>query len=138
MKYIDSLEKSKSFWFLIFISVIFFLLRLPSLFEPYWYGDEGIYQAVAILINNGEKLYSGAWENKPPLLLAIYAFFNSDQFILRSLSLIFGLISVWFFFLIAKKLFPLSKYAAIISTSIYVLLFGTRFKSYKNLCQKRE
>ena len=70
MKLLARLEKSHSFWFLLIISSLFFLLRLPSLFEPYWYGDEGIYQAVAMLVNNGAHLYSGAWENKPPLLIS--------------------------------------------------------------------
>lgn len=126
MKLLARLEKSFSFWFLLIVSILFILLRLPSLFEPYWYADEGIYQAVAILINNGADLYSGAWENKPPFLLIIYALFNSDQFMIRSLSLIFGLLSILFFYLISKKLFPNSKYASIIPTIIYTLIFGTR------------
>lgn len=126
MKLLTRLEKSFSFWFLLIISVVFFLLRLPSLFEPYWYGDEGIYQAVGMLIRSGESLYSGAWDNKPPLLLLFYALFNSDQFIIRGISLIFGLISIWFFYFLAKKLFPVSKSAVIIPTIIYVLVFGTR------------
>ncbi len=126
MRFITSLEKSKNFWFLILISIVFFLLRLPSLYEPYWYGDEGVYQAVGILINNGERLYSGAWENKPPFLPALYAIFNSDQFLLRGVSLISGLMSVWFFFLTSKALFPLSKYAPIFATSAFAPIFGTR------------
>ena len=126
MKLFSRLEKSKSFWFLLIISVVFFFLRWPSLFEPYWYGDEGIYQAVGMLINNGQSLYSGAWDNKPPLLYVLYAIFNSDQFALRVLSLFFGLFSVWAFYFIVKRLLPKSKYAVIISTSIYVFAFGTR------------
>jgi len=119
-------EKSYSFWFLFLTSIFFLLLRIPSLFEPYWYGDEGVYQAVAILINSGADLYSGAWENKPPLLLIIYALLNSDQFLIRSLSLIFGIVSIWFFFFISKKLFIRSKYAPFVSTLFYSLVFGTR------------
>lgn len=126
MKLLKRIERSYSFWFLLIISGVFFILRLPSLFEPYWYGDEGIYQAVAMLVNSGADLYSGAWENKPPLLIVLYALFNSDQFLLRSLSLIFGLISIWFFYFVAKKLFSGSKYASVVSTSIYAIIFGTR------------
>jgi len=126
MKLLTRLEKSFSFWFLLIISVIFVLLRIPSLFEPYWYGDEGIYQAVAMLLNSGADLYSGAWENKPPFLLIIYALLESDQFLIRSLSLFFGLISIWFFYLITKKLFPHSRFACIVPTIIYTLIFGTR------------
>ena len=125
MKLLARLEKNYIFWFLLTISIIFIFLRLPSLFEPYWYGDEGIYQAIGILLNNGEKLYIGAWDNKPPLLFIIYAIFNSNQFSLRLLSLVFGLISIFIFYFISIKLFLNNKNASIISTTIFAILFGT-------------
>ena len=50
-----------------------FLLRYPSLFEPRWYGDEGIFAAVAQNIRHGQTLYSDAWDNKPPLIFYTYA-----------------------------------------------------------------
>lgn len=124
MNYIKRIEKSKSFWFLVFASLLFFILRLPSLFEPYWYADEGIYQAVGMLLRAGHPLYSGAWENKTPLLLALYALFNSDQYVIRGVSLIFGLISLWFFYYVAKHLFGSGKLAGVISL-IYAVLFAT-------------
>lgn len=124
MKILNRLEKSFPFWFLLLTSFFFFLLRWPSLFEPYWYGDEGVYQAVGMLINSGAPLYSGAWENKPPLLLVIYAILNSDQFLVKIASLIFGLISVWFFYLTVRRLFPKSKNAVMIATFVYTFLFG--------------
>lgn len=126
MKLIARLEKNYSFWFLVIISFIFFILRWPSLFEPYWYGDEGVYQAVGMLLKAGHPLYSGGWENKPPILLLIYAFFNSDQFLIRTASLISGLISVWFFYLVSLKLFPKSNKVSMIITTIYAIIFGTR------------
>ncbi|MEK9176526.1 MAG: glycosyltransferase family 39 protein [Patescibacteria group bacterium] len=126
MKLIAHLEKSKSIWFLLFISFAFFLLRWPSLFEPYWYGDEGIYQAVGLLIRSGAPLYSGAWDNKPPLLYLLYALFNSDQFLIRFVSLIFGIVSIWVFYLLAKRLFHNSNKIAIATTTIYSFGFGTR------------
>ncbi len=126
MKFLTRLERSPSFWFLALSSFLFFLLRLPSLFEPYWYGDEGIYQAVGMLIRAGHPLYSGAWDNKPPLLYLMYALFNSDQFALRSLSLIFGIFSTWFIFLISDLIFPKSRKISYLITVIYVLGFGTR------------
>ncbi len=48
-------------------------LRYPALFEPRWYGDEGIFSAIAENIRNGRTLYSGAWDNKPPLIFFTYA-----------------------------------------------------------------
>lgn len=125
MMLLKKLEQSRSFWFLSITSVLFFFLRLPSLFEPYWYGDEGIYQALGFLVRNGAELYSGAWDNKPPLLYLIYALFNSDQFLTRLASLIIGLFSIWCFYFLAKKLFERRKIPEIL-TGIYAFLFGIR------------
>lgn len=61
--------------YLIFCVILFgiFLLRLPSLFEPYWYGDEGIFAAVGRNLNLGGVLYQTAWDNKPPMIYLTYA-----------------------------------------------------------------
>lgn len=60
--------------FKLFIVLIFvFLLRLPSLFEPNWYGDEGIYLAIGQALQRGSVLYRDIWDNKTPLLYLIYA-----------------------------------------------------------------
>src|SRR5213595_3223586 len=53
--------------------VLAFLLRYPSLYEPRWYGDEGIFAGVAENVRHGETLYSQAWDNKPPLVFFTYA-----------------------------------------------------------------
>ena len=50
-----------------------FILRFPSLFEPFWYGDEGIFAAVARNLNLGGTLYQTAWDNKPPAIYLTYA-----------------------------------------------------------------
>lgn len=129
MKLLKKLEKSREFWFLLITSFIFFILRLPSLFEPYWYGDEGIYQTVGIAMRQGRLLYKGIWDNKPPLLYTLYAIFNSDQFSLRLVSLIFGLLSIIIFYKLAKKLFSESDNKKIlnpvfIATFLYSILFA--------------
>jgi hypothetical protein len=123
MKILAKLEKSFDAWFLIVISFVFFLLRLPSLFEPDWYGDEGIYQVLGIGIKAGRLLYRDIFDNKPPLLYFLYSLVSSDQFLIRSISLIFGLVSVWIFFYLSKKLLDNPK-ASYISTSIFAVLFG--------------
>lgn len=123
MKILDKLEKSRSFWGLLGILVSFFILRLPSLFEPYWYGDEGVYQAVSMAVQNGRLLYRDIWDNKPPLLYIVYGLLGSDQFAVKLASLIFGLLSVVIFYKVSKKIF-LSEKISIISTAFYALLFG--------------
>lgn len=66
------------------ILLIIFLLRFPSLFEPFWYGDEGIFAAVARNLNLGGTLYQTAWDNKPPMIYltyaAIFKFFGVSMF----------------------------------------------------------
>jgi len=123
MKLLTKLEKSFDYWFLICISVVFFLLRLPSLFEPDWYGDEGIYQVLGIGVKAGRLLYRDIFDNKPPFLYLLYSLVSSDQFMIRLISLIFGLLSVWVFFYLAKKLFENTK-ASYISTALFAVLFG--------------
>src|SRR3989344_614234 len=126
MKFLARAEKNRNFWFLLAASFIFFLLRLPSLFEPYWYGDEGIYQVLGMAIRNGRLLYRGVWDNKPPLLYILYSFFNSDQFWLRLASVVFGILALIAFFALSKKLFEEKEgnKIAILSTAIFGLLFA--------------
>ncbi|MFH1832731.1 MAG: hypothetical protein ABH816_01000 [Candidatus Levyibacteriota bacterium] len=124
MKILTRLEKSKDFWFLLVNFFVFFLLRLPSLFEPYWYGDEGIYQTIGIAIQSGKLLYRDIWDNKPPLLYILYGIFSSDQFIIRLVSLIFGFLSVVIFFYLAKRIFENNNKATFISTSLFSLIFA--------------
>ena len=125
MRILKGLETNKEFWFVIFTSFLFFILRLPSLFEPLWYGDEGIYQVIGTSLNNGKLLYAEIFDNKPPLLYWLYAIFNSDQFTIRLVSLIFGVLSIVIFFLLSKRLFEHTKSKAhFLTTFIFAVLFG--------------
>lgn len=124
MKILHRLEHSADFWFLVGTSLIFFLLRLPSLFEPYWYGDEGITQAVGMVIQNGGLLYQDVWDNKPPLYYLIFAFFHSDQQLIRLFSLVIGMATSISFFFLAKMFFQKQKliYGASV---IFAILLAT-------------
>ena len=102
---------------------IFSILRFPSLYEPYWYGDEGIYQVIGIALRQGRILYSEIWDNKPPVLYLIYALFNGDQFYVRLLSLIIGVGSVVVFYFLAKKLFK-NLHSVFVSTALFALMFA--------------
>jgi 4-amino-4-deoxy-L-arabinose transferase-like glycosyltransferase len=68
------------------------VLRYPSLYEPRWYGDEGIFAAIAENIRSGSALYSGAWDNKPPLIFLTYAgiqsLFGTSVFALHLVALL--------------------------------------------------
>lgn len=123
MKILARIEKNTSSWFLIAIVFLFFLLRLPSLFEPLWYGDEGIYQAMGMAMREGKLLYAQIWDNKTPLLYVVYEFFSSDQFSIRFASLLTGITSIFIFFLLARRLFTNIK-TVFATTTLYAVLFG--------------
>lgn len=119
----NQLSSHKEVFFLILLLSLFFLLRLPSLFEPNWYGDEGIYQVVGKAITQGRALYQGIWDNKPPVLYLLYALTSADLFSTRLLFTIIGAFSITAFFLLSKSLFTKRK-VTFIATSFFALSFG--------------
>src|SRR5260221_5506199 len=123
MKLLKKLEQSKDIWFLLATFFGFFLLRLPSLFEPYWYGDEGIYEVIGYAMRHGRILYSGIWDNKPPLLYLIYALFSGDQFGAKLASLLVGVLSVVVLYFLAKKRL-VKRLHVYIATGFFTVLFG--------------
>lgn len=118
------LETSHHFWYALGISFLFFLLRLPSLFEPYWYGDEGIYETLGLAISRGRVLYTQIWDNKPPLLYYTYALVHGDQFLVRLLSLFVGIGCILVFFALCQKIFLYQKRPSFIATATFAVLFG--------------
>lgn len=114
----------KKEWFLIIVASLFILLRSPSLVEPHWYKDEGIYQVVGREIASGKMLYKDIWDNKPPLLYLIYAVFDGNLFSVKLASLFAGLLSLFAFYALSGKIFAknLSRY---IATLLYGFLFAT-------------
>jgi hypothetical protein len=126
MRVLKALQTSKQFWFVTFTTFLFFVLRLPSLFEPLWYGDEGIYQVIGNSLNHNKMLYSQIFDNKPPLLYWIYAILQSDQFAVRLASLIVGALAIVMFFFLSKHLFKKQNNNSIpyLTTLIFTLLFG--------------
>lgn len=123
MKYLQRLEKIKDIWFIIFSLFIFFLLRFPSFFEPDWYGDEGIYQAIGMGLDRGRLLYQGVWDNKPPLLYLFYAAVNSNLPLIRILSCLFGMGAILCFLILVRRLFQNTK-ITYLTTGIFALIFG--------------
>lgn len=111
-----------SIWYII---VFFVILRLPSLIEPVWYADEGIYEVIANAMHNGRVLYSQVWDNKPPLLYILY-FLTGNLFGIKLLSILFGIGEVYFFYKITKLLFNRQK-SILISTILFTILLGSPF-----------
>lgn len=113
-------------WFLVGIVSIFTFLRLPSLFEPYWYGDEGIYEVIGTALRHGELLYKDIWDNKPPFLYLIYALFDGNQMYVKLASLIAGVAALVAFYFLARKVFS-NRFSYYAATTVFGLLFGLPF-----------
>jgi hypothetical protein len=103
----------------IFIWIIFLFLRLPSLFEPYWYGDEGIYLTLGQGIRRGLILYSQIHDNKPPTLYYLASIFPTMFGFRLLLSLV--MIPTVFLFYKLSLIFLKEKFAKI-STFVFVVL----------------
>ena len=118
----------KHHWFLAAILFLIFILRLPSLFEPFWYGDEGIFAAVARNLNLGGVLYETAWDNKPPMIYLTYQlifnFFGVSMFWLRLVAAVTVLATAAIVYEIAQGV--LGEKRALVATLIFGLLTSLR------------
>src|SRR3989344_7045007 len=100
---------TKEHIFLFIILLFIFVMRFPSLFEPFWYGDEGIFAAVARNLNLGGVLYETAWDNKPPMIYLTYQlifnFFGVSMFWLRLVAAVTVLATAAIVYEIAQALY---------------------------------
>ena len=87
---------------LIFIAILFIFLRLPSLFEPNYYGDEGIYLTIGQELKKGATLYADIHDNKTPLLY-YFAALGDNIFGFRLLLFLWMIPTVYYFFKLSKS-----------------------------------
>lgn len=107
-------------WLEIFFAVIL-ILRIPSFFEPYYYGDEMIYLALGEGVRQGIPLYLSLHDNKPPLLY-LAAAISGNLFIFKVILAFWNLITVYGFWKLVTHLFPKKEKLQNISTVIFGLL----------------
>jgi len=119
----DWLKKNK---FLLLLLLLTFLLRLPSLFEPYWYGDEGVYLTLGLAIRKGLLIYRDIYDNKPPLIYLLAAL-AGNLFWFRFLLLLSCLGSLILMFKITQKLFAKNSFAQKLVPAIFLLLLNLPF-----------
>lgn len=110
--------KNKFLFAVLFITI---LLRIPSLFEPYWYGDEGIYLTLGEAIRQGLVLYRDIYDNKPPLLYLLTAL-SGNLFWFRFMLLIANTATVYFFYKLAQNLLSCDKKIIKVATLIFAVL----------------
>lgn len=102
------------------ILALVFILRIPSFFEPYYYGDEMIYLTLGQGVRQGLTLYKDVHDNKPPLLY-LGAVAAGNLFWFKVILAFWSLLTVAFFFKLAKLLFKSEKTVKI-ATIIFALL----------------
>ena len=105
------------------------MLRLPSLFEPPWHTDEGIFAAVAQRVLEGGQLYRDAWESKPPLFLYVYVatfkVFGPGVFGLHLVATLSAVATHVALFFVARRLMSMPR--ALAATGLCGLLLGVPF-----------
>lgn len=121
-KWLEKIEAKTKDW-PVFLFILLFLvlaLRLPSLFEPFWYGDEGIYLTLGQAVRQGQTLYLDIHDNKPPLLYWLAALAGS-VFWFRFILLVWMMGVTAAFYRLSQKLFKSAK-TALILTTFFVFL----------------
>ncbi|KKP23248.1 MAG: hypothetical protein UR11_C0001G0222 [Candidatus Woesebacteria bacterium GW2011_GWC1_30_29] len=107
-------------WLEILFAVLL-ILRIPSFFEPYYYGDEMIYLTLGEGVRQGVPLYLGLHDNKPPLLY-LTAAVAGNLFFFKVILAFWSLITVYGFWKLISSIFPEKKTLHKISTIIFGLL----------------
>lgn len=104
---------------LILILAVHTFLRIPNLFEPYWYGDEGIYLTIGTALRQGRHLYADIVDHKTPLIY--YFAMVPNQLWFRILNLTWMTGSIVLFYAIARKLLS-NRYVVYAVTALFMLL----------------
>ncbi|MGI6278241.1 MAG: hypothetical protein ACOYJ8_00250 [Patescibacteria group bacterium] len=120
--FLEKIESKTKNWpaFLLVLLFLILVLRLPSLFEPFWYGDEGIYLTLGQSVRQGQTLYRDIHDNKPPLLYWLAAI-AGNVFWFRFILLVWMMGTTIAFFKLAKKFFK-SKNLTLVLTTLFVFL----------------
>lgn len=108
--------------FLILLLSVTLLFRIPSFFEPYWYGDENIYLAIGTALRKGYLLYRDIFDNKPPLIYLLGALVNGKIFWYRLLLSVSLLFSTIYFYKLSTLFFKTEKTKVKISTLLFAFL----------------
>jgi len=114
--------------FIVILLFVTFILRLPSLFEPYWYGDEGIYLAIGMAIKRGFLLYRDVFDNKPPLVYLVAALCGGVQFWFKFFLTVSLLSTIYVFYRFSQKVLEKEKSAKI---ATICLSFFTTIRAFE-------
>lgn len=88
---------------LVILMLLGTVLRWPSLYEPNWYGDEGIYLVLGQALKQGLVWYRDIHDNKPPLLYLLAALAGNVMWF-RFITLVANLITIGVIWRLARRL----------------------------------
>ena len=106
---------------LVLVFGLVLVLRIPSFFEPFSYGDEMIYLTLGQAIKKGVVLYRDIHDNKPPLLY-ILAGIAGNVFWFRAMLAAWSLATIYLFWRLMDALFPHKKPLQKLATIIFAIL----------------
>ncbi len=101
--------------YLVWIVLAITILKIPSLFEPYWYGDEGVYLTLGLAIRKGLVLYSQIHDNKPPLLY-IFSALAGNLMWLRVMLMVWSAANIYTIGKLAQNIFKKKWLAYLVAT----------------------
>lgn len=107
-------------WLFVLLAAVL-LLRIPTLFEPYSYGDEMIYLTLGEGARQGLTLYKDIHDNKPPLLYFTAAIAGS-LFWFKAILALWHIITIFLFWKLTEKFFEKSPKARFIATTLFAIL----------------
>lgn len=96
------------------------ILRVPSVLEPYFYGDEMIYLSLGQGVRQGLSLYKEIHDNKPPLLY-LTAAIAGNIFWFKILLAAVNLLSIVLFYKLSVHFFQKNVKAQKISTILFAI-----------------
>lgn len=107
-------------WLAILLGIII-VLRIPSLFEPFYYGDETIYLTLGNGIKKGLVLYQQIYDNKPPLLY-LTAAIAGNVFWFKAILLLWNMITITIFWHLSNLFFSGKEKITKIATIVFGVL----------------
>ena len=103
------------------ILALVLILRIPSFFEPYYYGDEMIYLSLGQGVRQGLTLYKDVYDNKPPLLY-LTAAIAGNLFWFKVILAFWSIATIFVFYKLVKHLFEKNERTQQIATLIFAVL----------------
>lgn len=104
------------------------ILRIPNLFEPYWYGDEAIYMALGEGVRQGLILYKDIFDHKLPAIYILAAIAGSI-FWFKFILLVWHTVTVYLFWKFSERILSQSQIpgraifrATLFATSFFAIL----------------